>query len=205
MCGIAGIFAYGYGASAVEPGHLVGMRDAMTHRGPDDAGTWINARGTTGLAHRRLSIIDLSPDGRQPMANEDETVVITFNGEIYNYREQRPALVQAGHRFRSQSDTEVIVHLYEELGPDCVHELDGMFAFAIWDATAGRLLLARDRLGVKPLYYCQRRGFLVFASEIKALLRHPAVAAELGEKSLYQYLTFKAWPLTRAMFAGLQH
>jgi asparagine synthase (glutamine-hydrolysing) len=203
MCGIAGIFAYGYGASAVEPGQLVAMRDAMTHRGPDDAGTWINAKGTTGLAHRRLSIIDLSPDGRQPMANEDDTVVITFNGEIYNYREKRPALVRAGHRFRSQSDTEVIVHLYEELGPDCVHELDGMFAFAIWDEKAGRMLLARDRLGVKPIYYCQRRGFLVFASEIKALLKHPAVAAELDEEAVYHYLTFKATPSPRTMFAGI--
>src|SRR4029077_4150311 len=131
------------------------------------------------------------------------TVVISFNGEIYNYREKRPALVRAGHRFRSQSDTEVIVHLYEELGPDCVHELDGMFAFAIWDEKAGRMLLARDRLGVKPLYYCQRRGFLVFASEIKALLKHPAVAAELDEEALYHYLTFKATPSPRTMFAGI--
>jgi asparagine synthase (glutamine-hydrolysing) len=201
MCGIAGIFAYG--AAALDPAHLVAMRDAMTHRGPDDAGLWINERGTTGLAHRRLSIIDLSPDGRQPMANEDGTVVITFNGEIYNYRDKRPALVRAGHHFRSQSDTEVIVHLYEELGPGCVHELDGMFAFAVWDERARRMVLARDRLGIKPLYYCQRSGFLLFASEIKALLKHPAVAAELDEEAVYHYLTFKATPAPRTMFSGI--
>ena len=203
MCGIAGVFAYGYGAGAVEPAHLVVMRDAMTHRGPDDAGWWVNETRTAGLAHRRLSIIDLSPDGRQPIVNEDGTVAITFNGEIYNYRDLRPSLVRAGHRFRSQTDTEVILHLFEDRGPECVHDLDGMFAFATWDERARRLVLARDRLGVKPLYYCQRHGFLIFASEIKALLRHPAVSAELDEEAVYHYLTFKATPAPRTMFAGI--
>lgn len=176
----------------------------MVHRGPDDAGLWINSDRKVGFAHRRLSIIDLRIEGRQPMSNEDGNVTLVFNGEIYNYKELRPGLVNDGHRFISQTDTEVLIHLYEKRGLEAVHDLDGMFAYAIWDERAGRLLLVRDRLGVKPLYYCQRAGLLLFASEIKALLKHPAVSAELDEESLYHYLTFKTTPAPKTMFAGIR-
>jgi asparagine synthase (glutamine-hydrolysing) len=204
MCGIAGIFAYGYGNTAVRGEHLLSMCEAIAHRGPDDAGSWINERGDLGLGHRRLSIIDLSAAGRQPMSNEDGTVWVTFNGEIYNYQELQLGLERRGHRFGSRTDTEVIVHLYEERGGECIQDLDGMFAFAIWDDPKRRLMLVRDRLGVKPLYYVQRNGWLVFASEIKAILRHPAISAELDEESLYHYLTFKTTPAPQTMFAGIK-
>jgi asparagine synthase (glutamine-hydrolysing) len=204
MCGILGILNYGNGAVPASGELLVRLRDTMTHRGPDDAGHWCRPDGKVGLAHRRLSIIDLSADGRQPMANEDETVRIVFNGEIYNHGDLRGGLERRGHRFRSRSDTEAILHLYEELGADCVGQLDGMFAFGIWDDTCQTLLLARDRLGVKPLYYTQQRGVLLFASEIKALLAHPLVSADLEPEALDQYLTFKTTPAPLTMFAGVR-
>src|SRR5262249_20760538 len=169
MCGIFG--AYHYGRADTVASELLGrLRDTMSHRGPDDAGTWIGPDGSVGLAHRRLSIVDVSPDGHQPMANEDGSICITFNGEIYNHLKLRPWLEERGQRFRSRSDTEVILHLYEEFGSGCVDHLDGMFAFAVWDQPHRRLLLARDRLGVKPLYYTRQQGMILFASEIKALL-----------------------------------
>src|SRR5262245_26143134 len=152
MCGIAGVFNFGAQARD-ERADVCRMRDALAHRGPDDAGLYQSPAGRAVLAHRRLSIVDLSEAGHQPMANEDGTVWVTFNGEIYNHASLRGPLQDRGHRFHSQTDTEVLVHLYEEWGPELVTRLDGMFAFAIWDETQGRLLLARDRLGKKPLYY----------------------------------------------------
>src|SRR5437899_10386905 len=143
------------------------MRDILRHRGPDDEGLWVE--GPVGLGHRRLAIVDVA-GGQQPMTNEDQTVWIVFNGEIYNHAALRPELQARGHRYRTRSDTETIIHLYEEEGERCVERLQGMFAFALWDRTRGRLLLARDRLGIKPLYYARTDDELVVASEIKASL-----------------------------------
>ena len=163
------------------------MLDSIHHRGPDDEGVYCSRQ--IALGHRRLSIIDLST-GHQPLSNEDGTVWIVFNGEIYNYRELRPSLVERGHKFRTQSDTEVIVHLYEELGPRCVEKLRGMFAFAIWDERNHSLLLARDRLGIKPLYYYLNDNFLAFGSEIKAILALPEVEREVSPQMIDRFLTF---------------
>ncbi|HYV03971.1 MAG TPA: asparagine synthetase B, partial [Blastocatellia bacterium] len=169
MCGIAGL--YNMTGEPVTADRVLAMCDLIRHRGPDDRDAWTH--GPVGLGHQRLSIIDLSPRGRNPMANEDGTVRIVFNGEIYNYKELRPDLIERGHVFRSQTDTEVIIHLYEELGPDCVERLNGMFAFGLWDERQRRLLLARDRFGVKPLYYTVIGNSLAFASEVKAFLALP--------------------------------
>src|SRR5688572_8625763 len=149
MCGIAGILRFDRSAR-VEPGELAAMGDAIAHRGPDAAGTFVE--GGVGLVHRRLSIIDVA-GGRQPLFNEDRSALVVFNGEIYNYRELTARLAASGHTFDSKSDTEAILHGYEERGEDCVLDLRGMFAFAIWDRRRRQLLLARDRLGIKPLYY----------------------------------------------------
>jgi asparagine synthase (glutamine-hydrolysing) len=199
MCGIAGIFNFG-STPTDERGIAARMRDAMTHRGPDDAGLYQSPDRRVVLAHRRLSIVDLSPAGHQPMANEDGTVWVTFNGEIYNHRERRAPLLARGHTFQSSSDTEVIVHAYEESGLGCVSSLDGMFAFALWDARQRHLLLARDRLGKKPLYYTIVGGRLVFASEIKALLRHPDVRRDIDPIALDAFLTFSHTPAPLTLF-----
>ena len=173
MCGIAGLIGAGkeYLADAAE---VHRMCQTMIHRGPDDEG--IFADGPAGLGMRRLSIIDLST-GHQPICNEDRNIWVVFNGEIYNFPQLRPKLEARGHRFYTNSDTEVIVHSYEESGADCVQELHGMFSFAVWDQREQKLLLARDRFGKKPLYYALHEGRLLFASEIKAIL---AVAPELA-------------------------
>ncbi len=163
------------------------MIATLAHRGPDGNGTYVD--GDVGLAHARLSIID-HDGGRQPMCNEDGTVWVTFNGEIFNYVELREELIARGHVFKTKSDTEVIVHLYEERGPDCVERLNGDFAFAIWDQEQQRLVLARDRAGVRPLYYAERNGAVVFASEVKALLEAPGVDAEFDPIALDQMFTF---------------
>ena len=186
MCGICGVVSVDR-AEKIDLGVLVGMRDTLAHRGPDDSGAYVGPG--VGLGHRRLSIIDLRPEGRQPMSNEDDSVRIVFNGEIYNFEELRRGLVAAGHRFRSRTDTEVIVHLYEEMGVKCLDRLRGMFAFALWDERRRRLLLARDRLGKKPLYYAFDGKRLIFASEAKAILSHPSVAAQPDQQALHHYLT----------------
>lgn len=188
MCGIVGIWTRK--GESVDPRLLADLRDAMTHRGPDDEGLWLREpQRDVGFGHRRLSIVDLSPAGRQPMFNEDRSVVVTFNGEIYNHEQLRSELQRRGHRFVSHCDAEVLVHLYEELGTDMVDELVGMFAFAIWDESRERLFLARDRLGKKPLYYLAQGGTFAFGSEIKALL--PLLARrELDPVALTHYLTF---------------
>ncbi len=170
MCGIAGIHAYGPRAEAVDPAELERIRDAMRTRGPDGFGSFLDERGRVGLAHRRLSIIDLSEGGAQPMASEDGTRVLVFNGEIYNHRELRAELEAAGRRFRSSSDTEVLLALYEQEGERLFAKLRGMYAFALWDATRHALLVGRDPHGIKPLYLADDGGTLRFASQVKALL-----------------------------------
>jgi|HubBroStandDraft_1064217.scaffolds.fasta_scaffold00415_3 asparagine synthase (glutamine-hydrolysing) len=186
MCGIAGVLKFG-GNAQVGDDILRSMCAAMAHRGPDDEGIYTE-RGV-GLGMRRLSIIDLVT-GHQPISNEDGTIWIVFNGEIYNHEVLRERLIARGHRFRSHSDTETIVHLYEEYGPECVQELRGMFAFAIWDRRTRRLFIARDRLGIKPLYYRLVPGTFLFGSEIKVILAHPEVSAEFHRAALPEYLAF---------------
>lgn len=199
MCGICGVYEYKSG-KPVDREILGHMLQVIHHRGPDDEGLYLD--GPVALGNRRLSIIDLA-GGKQPIVNEDGSVVIVFNGEIYNYRDLREGLRQRGHVFSTESDTEVIVHLYEELGPDCVHELRGMFAFGVWDASRRRLLLARDRLGIKPLYYTHAGECLKFGSEIKAILQHPAMQASLDLEGLSNFLSLKYVPAPQTMFAGI--
>ena len=203
MCGICGIYEYGRSSGSVTGGLVLAMRDTMVHRGPDGAGTWVSPDRRVGLGHRRLSIVDLSAAGHNPMTNETGDVWIVFNGEIYNHARLRPRLEALGHVYRSRTDTETLIHLYEEEGDDLVHRLEGMFAFGIWDERRRRLLLARDRLGVKPLYYATVNGRLLFASEIKALLEHPDVSRDIDETALYHYLTFLTTPAPRTLFAGI--
>lgn len=185
MCGIAGLYEHNSEYIA-NPQTLERMAAKLHHRGPDDRG--FRTFGRVGLAHTRLSIIDLSNNGHQPMANEDNSVWISFNGEIYDYGLQRNQLEQHGHRFRSNTDTEVIIHLYEEYGLEGLSTLNGMFAFALWDARTERLVLARDRTGQKPLYIYERNGHIAFASEIKALLADPLVSNEIDPKAIPAYL-----------------
>jgi asparagine synthase (glutamine-hydrolysing) len=197
MCGICGAIARGPDVES----RVQAMMDVLEHRGPDASGLF---RGDgVFLGHRRLKIIDLSR-GAQPMSNEDESVWIIFNGEIYNYRELRPPLEERGHRFKTDSDTEVIIHLYEEHGEECVKLLRGMFAFAIWDGPRRRLFAARDRLGQKPFYYAQRGGELWFASEIKGLLAAHPDLADMDLEALDQYLTLRLIAPPRSMFRGIR-
>jgi asparagine synthase (glutamine-hydrolysing) len=199
MCGIAGfINAEGILADA---GTLRRMASVLRHRGPDGEGFWLEGRA--GLGHRRLSIIDIA-GGTQPMANEDGSVWVTFNGEIYNEPELRDRLIAKGHRFATQSDTECLVHLYEEFGPDFVPYLNGMFAFGIWDKNRDRLLLARDRMGQKPLYWhLSSRGTFVFASEPKAILEHPEYHGSIDQQGLAEYLFYEYLPFERSIWQGI--
>lgn len=200
MCGIMA-FSDAFASSEAL---VVEMRDTMTHRGPDDGGSWCSPDGKIAFGHRRLSIVDLSSAGHQPMPNEDGSIWITYNGEIYNHAPLRRELEAKGHRYRSHTDTETILHLYEEEGPRCIERLQGMFAFAIWDERRRELFLARDRLGIKPLYYARLPGGFVFASEIKALLRHPAIVPDLDEEAFSHYLTFMCTPAPLTLFAGIR-
>jgi asparagine synthase (glutamine-hydrolysing) len=199
MCGIAGILRFD--ATPIDHGELSRMRDAMQHRGPDGAGLYVD--GAMGLAHRRLSIIDLDA-GAQPLGNEDDTVLVVFNGEIYNYIELRAQLLGFGHRFKTQSDTEVIVHAYEQWGLDCVSRFNGIFAFALWDTKQRRLFIARDHLGVKPLYYHLDATVLLFGSEVKALLAHPSCTRDVDTQSLGDLFTFRYVPSPRTLFKGVK-
>jgi asparagine synthase (glutamine-hydrolysing) len=185
MCGIAGIF--NLDGMAVTPESLLGMIRMLAHRGPDDTGFHVGQG--VGLAHARLSIIDLA-GGKQPMCNEDSSLWITFNGEIFNYVELREELVRKGHRFATRSDTEVILHLYEESGEDCVQQLNGQWAFTIWDNRRRRLFLSRDRLGVRPLFYTQTNKSFIFASEIKAIFAHPGITREIDVNGLDEVFTY---------------
>jgi len=185
MCGICGVMAFS--DEVIDPRVLRAMNGTLVHRGPDDEGYYQN--GSVGLAMRRLSIIDLAA-GHQPLSNEDGSIWIVFNGEIYNYRELREDLIKRGHKFVTDSDTEAIIHAYEEFGVECLDHLNGMFAFAIWDTRVKRLWLARDRLGIKPLYYYRDAKVFLFASEIKAILAHPNVRREIDPTGLNNYFTF---------------
>src|SRR5579864_8383712 len=202
MCGISGVVNCGNRET------LARMTQVQAHRGPNDSGLWDRRfpdGSYIGLGSRRLAILDLSADGHMPMCNEDGTVWITYNGEIYNFAELRRELQSKGHRFASNTDTEVVIHLYEQEGADCVHRLKGMFAFAICDLRSGRpeLFLARDHFGVKPFYYAHHGRKLAFASEVKALLHVPEIEAEIDLESLHQYLTFLWVPDPKTMFRGI--
>ncbi|MFA5255282.1 MAG: asparagine synthase (glutamine-hydrolyzing) [Candidatus Omnitrophota bacterium] len=199
MCGIAGVFSFKEDVS-IDRGLIKKMCSALIHRGPDDEGIYCD--NNIGLGHRRLSIIDLE-GGRQPMSNEDGSVWIVFNGEIYNFLEIRADLIKKGHRFKTRCDTEVIVHLYEEEGAGCLGKLRGMFAFAIWDARDKTVFLARDRVGIKPLHYAVIGGRLIFASEIKAILEDPRVERRLDYEALHDYLSLMYVPAPGTMFKGI--
>lgn len=201
MCGISGKVHFDV-SHPVDEVLIRRMNAVLRHRGPDDEGVW--TCGPVGLGHCRLSIIDPSPTGHQPMSNEDGTIWITYNGEIYNHLELRVGLKQRGHRYRGTSDTESILHLYEEHGRDCVKYLRGMFAFAIWDEHHHRLLLARDRFGQKPLLYAETANGLAFASEIKALLQDPAVSRDVDEVALHHYLTYGYIPAPMTAFRQIR-
>ena len=200
MCGICGIF-YSDRDWHVKGDVLSGMNRSIVHRGPDDEGFFVEEN--VGLAMRRLSIIDVA-SGHQPLANENQDIWIVFNGEIYNHAELRAGLEAKGHRYRSRSDTETIVHLYEEYGQDCVKHLRGMFAFAIWDRRKRVLFAARDRLGIKPFYYRWDGNALIFGSEIKSILRYPGITAEFNRGALAEYLSFGYITGPDTMFAGIR-
>lgn len=203
MCGITGIFNFQNNTS-VDERDLVKAGNTLIHRGPDDSGTYISRTKKVGLAFRRLAIIDLSPAGHQPMTNEDNTVWIIFNGEIYNFQELRPELEKKGHIFRSKSDTETLIHTYEEYGEDCLKYLNGMFAFAIWDEKKQLLFVARDRLGIKPFYYAVQNNTFYFGSEIKAILAYPNFKKELEETNVSHYLTFSCLPAPCTLFKDVK-
>lgn len=197
MCGIAGIIHPSFGSKEV----LDLMLNRIIHRGPDDSGTYIDA--DVGMGMRRLSIIDVD-GGKQPISSKDGSLIIVFNGEIYNFKELREGLVARGHTFKTHTDTEVILHLYEELGEKVVHELRGMFTFFIYDMKKGKVLAARDPFGIKPLYYLKQDGAIRgLASEIKCLLELPHYTKEINEEAIYQYLSFQYNPLAETFFKGI--
>ena len=199
MCGIAGYINFDPSRPA-DPVVLRSMTDAIVHRGPDDEG--FHVQGRVALGMRRLAIIDLET-GQQPISNEDGTIWVVFNGEVYNYLDLRDDLLSRGHRFKSRSDTEVLVHLYEERGDDFATAINGMAALALWDSRRQRLVLARDRLGKKPLHYALTPEAFVFGSEIKALLSHPAVRAEIDHGSVARYLVHEYVPCPRTIYHGI--
>ena len=203
MCGICGKLQFN--PTPIDARLLRKMCRSLSCRGPDDEGIYVShpenpGTCSVGLGHRRLSIIDLSPAAHQPMCNEDESLIITYNGEIYNYKELRDDLIKKGHVFKSHTDTETIIHLYEEKGVECVHDLRGMFAFAIWDENARRLFCARDRAGKKPLVYTHNKGGLLFASEIKSLLIDPSIEKEIDYVAIHHYLTYQYVPSPLTIF-----
>jgi asparagine synthase (glutamine-hydrolysing) len=187
MCGIVGIF--NVDGEPISHRTIKAMTDAIAHRGPDGEGQYVDVN--IALGHRRLAIIDLSPAGHQPMASEDGNVIVSYNGEIYNFQELRVLLEAKGHGFHSRTDTEVLIHGYEEEGISFVYKLNGMFAFALWDSRKRKLFLVRDRYGIKPLYYWYDGATLLFASEIKAILRHPKVKVDIDYNALNEYFTFQ--------------
>ena len=201
MCGIVGQLSF---SSPIDPVRFDAMRDTLIHRGPDGYGTKRLADGRVALGHRRLSILDLSERGHQPMCNEDQTVWITFNGEIYNFVSLRQQLIRAGHRFISSCDTEVLVHGYEEWGTDGLLErLKGMFAFGIWDQTLGKLTVARDRFGIKPVFFYQDDRQFIFASELKAITRDPTVPRQLRQDALADYFIYSYVPHPDTVWEGI--
>ena len=201
MCGIDGIL-YHDRAQVVSEKLIERMNDVLHHRGPDDSGVWV--KGNVGLGQARLSIIDLSPLGHQPMCNEDGTVWITFNGEIYNFLELKEELLRKGHHFRSHTDTETILHLWEEMGPACVERLRGMFAIALWDERKQTLFLARDRVGKKPLFYAALPDRFIFGSEIKAILQDEDFDVSPDLEAIHYYLTYQSVPAPYSAFKGVK-
>jgi len=206
MCGIAGALVFDSSDFRITGSYIDSMRDSMVHRGPDGCGTWVSPDGRVGLGHRRLSIIDLSEEAGQPMANEDGSLRLTFNGEIYNHAEIRKELnAIGGHSWRTDhSDTEVILHAFEQWGIGCLERFRGMFAFALWDERNRELWLVRDRIGVKPLYYSIHNGRVTFASEIKALLKDPQQKRAVHEEAFFHYLSFLTTPSPQTLFEGIQ-
>jgi asparagine synthase (glutamine-hydrolysing) len=199
MCGIAGIVSLG--GRPVGHDRLAAMTAALRHRGPDGAGDYID--DAVGLGHRRLAVIDLTDNARQPMTGETGDVVVTYNGEIYNFRALREQLESLGHRFRSSTDAEVVVHGFEEWGAACVERFNGMFAFAAWDRRVRTLTLARDRYGIKPLYYTRLAHAFLFASEIKAFLAHPDFRVRVSAPHLLEYFTFQNIFTDGTLFDGV--
>ena len=204
MCGICGVWEYGATRGDVRGELLTSMSRVMRHRGPDDAGELVFDEARGGFGFRRLSIIDLSEAGHQPMHGCTDRVWLVFNGEIYNHATLREDLERRGHIYASRTDSETILHLYEERGLDFVQDIEGDYAIALWDADRERLVLARDRAGVKPLYFYHQNGRFIFGSEIKAILQHPAVSPELNEEALYHYLTFVTTPAPQTLFRDIQ-
>jgi asparagine synthase (glutamine-hydrolysing) len=199
MCGIIGEVS----TSPVDRDRFISMRDELSHRGPDGAGIEMFADDTVALGHRRLAIIDPSNDGLQPMSNEDGTVWLVFNGEIYNFRSLREELESCGHEFESDTDSEVIVHGYEEWGDDCIERFRGMFSFGLWDDVRERLLLARDRIGIKPLYYYESQNRMIFASEPKAIVADDRIPREVDPNALALYLQYRYIPAPEAIWSGM--
>jgi len=206
MCGIVGVLGFQNSAFRVTKPYLAHLRDQMVHRGPDGAGLWIDPALNVGLGHRRLAIVDLSPEADQPMCNEDGSLWVSFNGEIYNHAELRQELnrIRPRHWKTHHSDTEVIVHAFEEWGIDCLNRFRGMFAIAIWDGRSREMWLTRDRIGIKPLYYTLDNGRLAFASEIKALFADPLQSRDIDEESLFHYLSFLTTPAPRTLYRGIR-
>ncbi len=203
MCGITGKISLTK-EKKITLAEIQAMNKIIKHRGPDDEGVYVNPQQTVGLGHRRLSIIDLSPLGHNPMCNEDGTVWIVFNGEIYNFQELRHDLIKRGHKFKSNTDTEVIIHLWEEYAENCLQYLRGMFAFAIWDENRKKLFLARDRVGKKPLKYYIGKNFFVFASELKAFIHDPDVPCQMDIEAIHLYLSFQYTPHPKTGFNDIK-
>jgi len=199
MCGITGIFEY-KDSHPVSEQLLKKMTDSLAHRGPDAEGIYTS--GSIGLGHRRLSILDLSEQGNQPMKILDGRMVITYNGEIYNFKEIREELEKKGHNFRSNCDGEVIVHAYEEYGVNCLHMFNGMFAICLYDINKRQLFLARDRIGIKPLYYYLNDGELIFCSEIKGILQHP-IKREINKSVLDKFIAIRYIPGEKTIFNNI--
>ena len=200
MCGITGVI--NLNGMPVSRAAIRTMTDSIAHRGPDGEGHYLDRN--VALGHRRLAIIDLSPAGSQPMTTEDNSLVIVYNGEVYNFLDLRPQLQAKGYRFHSNTDTEVVLYAYQEWGPECVHHLNGMFAFAIWDKQKGELFLARDRYGIKPLYYYHDGQYFIFGSEIKAILAYGAIQSQICFQALSEYFTFQNILSDLTLFEGIK-
>lgn len=206
MCGICGFYKLSKSAPTITEKYIEDMNQQMIHRGPDDGNVWLDKENRCGFGHRRLSIVDITPEASQPMCNEDGTVVIAFNGEIYNHAEIREELEKiGGHQWKTDhSDTEVIIHAYEQWGLKCLERFRGMFAIALWDAKKEQFILIRDRIGIKPLYYTEENGVLTFASEIKAMLKVLERKPQINERALYDYLSFLTTPAEDTLFKDIK-
>lgn len=203
MCGISGIYHF-KNSKTVNESVLTGMRDTLIHRGPDSGANYISPDRKVGLSQRRLAVIDLSNEAACPMKNEDGTLWITYNGEVYNFKPLREELLRRGHKFETRGDTEVILHGYEEWGPDVVKKLNGMFAFVVWDERKKTFFAARDHMGIKPFFYAVQNGTFYFGSEIKAILAHPEFKKELNEQGISYYLTFSTTPAPHTLFRDVR-